>query len=63
MDNPEICKKIEEQVRETFKTTSENDDKQIEYDSVDDVEDEEFDGSLIENDIEETNGIELEEED
>ena len=63
MDNPEICKKIEEQVRETFKATSENDDKQIEYDSVDDVEDEEFDGSLIENDIEETNGIELEEED
>ena len=63
MDNPEICKKIEEQVRETFKTTSKNDDKQIEYDSVDDVEDEEFDGSLIENDIEETNGIELEEED
>ena len=63
MDNPEICKKIEEQVRETFKTTSENEDKQIEYDSVDDVEDEEFDGSLIENDIEETNGIELEEED
>ena len=59
MDNPEICKKIEEQVRETFKTTSENEDKQIEYDSVD----EEFDGSLIENDIEETNGIELEEED
>ena len=63
MDNPEICKKIEEQVRETFKATSENDDKQIEYDSVDDVEDEEFDGSFIENDIEETNGIELEEED
>ena len=63
MDNPEICKKIEEQVRETFKATSENNDKQIEYDSVDDVEDEEFDGSLIENDIEETNGIELEEED
>ena len=62
MENPEICAKIEEQIREKFVLEAEKNGKTLEYDSVDD-DDEEFDGSPIEDDMDETTGIELEEED
>ena len=61
MENPEICQRIEEQIREKFVLEDENSGKTTEYDTVDD--DEEFDGSLIEDDADEATGIELEEED
>ena len=62
MENPEICAKIEEQIREKFVLEAEKNGKTLEYDSVDD-DDEEFDGSPIEDDMDEATGIELEEED
>ena len=62
MENPEICEKIEEQIREKFVLEAEKNGKTLEYDSVDD-DDEEFDGSPIEDDMDEATGIELEEED
>ena len=62
MENPEICAKIEEQIREKFVLEAEKNGKTLEYDSVDD-DDEEFDGSPIEDDMDEAGGIELEEED
>ena len=62
MENPEICEKIEEQIREKFVLEAEKNGKTLEYDSVDD-DDEEFDGSPIEDDMDEAGGIELEEED
>ena len=43
-------------------TEAEKNGKTLEYDSVDD-DDEEFDGSPIEDDMDEAGGIELEEED
>ena len=61
MENPEICEKIEEQIREKFVLEAEKNGKTLEYDSVDDEE--EFDGSPIEDDMDEATGIELEEED
>ena len=61
LDNPDICEKVEAQIREKFKLASENGEKLIEYDPIDGEEDEEFDGSPIEE--ENTNGVVLEEED
>ena len=61
LDNPDICEKVEVQIREKFKLASENGEKLIEYDPIDGEEDEEFDGSPIEE--ENANGVVLEEED
>ena len=61
LDNPDICEKVEAQIREKFKLASENGEKLIEYDPIDGEEDEEFDGSPIEE--ENANGVVLEEED
>ena len=61
LDNSDICEKVEAQIREKFKLASENGEKLIEYDPIDGEEDEEFDGSPIEE--ENTNGVVLEEED
>ena len=63
MDNPDICQKIETQIREKFKFASENGEKLVDYDPIDGEDDEEFDGSPIDNDTEDTGVIELEEED
>ena len=63
LDNPEIYQKLEALIREKFKLASENGEKLIEYDPIDGVEDEEFDGSPIVEGNENTGGVVLEEED
>ena len=63
LDNPEIYQKLEALIREKFKLASENGEKLIEYDPIDGAEDEEFDGSPIVEENENTGGVVLEEED